>query len=220
MNVKDNIRYTIINQLRKKMELNRFCRAWRKRNLLNNTSPNNIFPIDAVSVGNFSYGELNIITFNNKSKLIIGNFVSIAQNVTFLLDVEHYTNHISTYPFKVQMLHSCAAESFSKGDIIIDDDVWIGYGASILSGVHVGQGAIIASGAVVTKNIPPYAIVCGVPAKITKYRFPEMICEQLMKIDYTKITEDFIRKNIDLFYKEINDVEMASKLISLIQHNE
>ena len=101
---------------------------------------------------------------------MIGNYISIAQNVHFLLDVEHFANHISTYPFKVKLLHSQKSESFSKGDIIIDDDVWIGYGATILSGVRIGQGAVVATGAVVTSDVPPYAIVGGVPAKVIKYR--------------------------------------------------
>ena len=76
---------------------------------------------------------------------------------------------MSTYPFRVKILRSCTSEAFSKGDIVIGDDVWIGYGAIIMSGVHVGQGAIIAAGSVVTKDIPDNAIAVGVPAKVVKY---------------------------------------------------
>ena len=95
-------------------------------------------------------------------------------------------------------------EAISKGDIIVDDDVWIGYGATILSGVHIGQGAVIAAGAVVTKDVPPYAIVGGVPAKVIKYRFSPEIIQQLMKLDYSKLTEDMIRERIDDLYTSLD----------------
>ena len=97
-------------------------------------------------------------------------------------------------------------EAVSKGDIILDDDVWIGYRAIILSGVHIGQGAIIAAGAVVTKDVPPYAIVAGVPARIVKYRFSEDIIKDLEKIDFSLMTKDIIEKHIDELYTKVTTV--------------
>lgn len=182
-----------------------FKKKWNKIHKDSGIIPMNIFPIKLVDVGKYSYGELNIVTFNEKTKLKIGNFVSIAQHVSFLLDVEHPLDHISTYPFKVKILKTKKFEAFSKGDIIVDDDVWIGYGAIIMSGVHIGQGAVIAAGAVVTKNVPPYAIVGGVPAKIIKYRFDENTINKLLKIVFSKMTKDFIDKNIDILYKDCFD---------------
>ena len=73
--------------------------------------------------------------------MTIGNYVSIAENVYFLLDVEHYIDHISTYPFRVKLLQECKSESFAKGNIVVEDDVWIGFGAVIMSGVTIGKGA-------------------------------------------------------------------------------
>ena len=93
----------------------------------------------------------------------------------------------------------------SKGDITVDNDVWIGYGATIMSGVHIGQGAIVAAGAVVTKDVPPYAIVGGVPAKVIKYRFEPELIKELLKIDYSKLTKEKVEKHIDDLYAELKD---------------
>ena len=178
---------------------------WNKLHPESDTIPMNAFSFENVSIGHGSYGELNVVDFGGGNKLIIKNYVSIAQHVSFILNADHYTNHISTYPFQVKTLHITKTESFGKGDIIVDDDVWIGYGATIMSGVHIGQGAVVAAGAVVTKDVPPYAIVGGVPAKVIKYRFePEMI-EELLKVDYCKLTKEDIEKHIDDLYTELKD---------------
>ena len=96
-------------------------------------------------------------------------------------------------------------EGVSKGNIIVDDDVWIGFRSTILSGVHIGQGAIVAAGSLVTKDVPPYAIVGGVPAKVIKYRFsPEMITE-LLKVDYNQLTEELVKEHIEDLYRDLED---------------
>ena len=180
-------------------------RKWKKLHPYSDTIPMNDFDFSHVALGYGSYGELNIVDFGGGNNLIIKNYVSIAQQVSFILNADHYTNHISTYPFKVKTLKSQTSESFGKGNIIVDDDVWIGYGATIMSGVHIGQGAVVAAGAVVTKDVPPYAIVGGVPAKVIKYRFePEMI-EELLKIDYGKLSKEDIEKHIDDLYTELKN---------------
>lgn len=181
-----------------------FRKRWREKNRFNTTIAINLFDIDSVIIGKNTYGGIAVLNYNDFYKLTIGNFCSIATDVMFILDADHYTNHISTFPFKVKLLGE-KQEGVSKGDIIVDDDVWIGYGATIMSGVHIGQGAVIAAGAVVTKDVPPYAIVGGVPAKVIKYRFePEMI-EELLKIDYSKLTKEDIEKHIDDLYKDLKD---------------
>lgn len=137
----------------------------------------------------------------------------------FLLDSEHPTGHISSFPFKVKMLHTEASEALGKGNILVDDDVWIGYGAVVMSGVHIGQGAVIAAGAVVTKDVPPYSIVGGVPAKVIKYRFSAEMITELMRIDYSSLTEELVKEHIKELYNELSDVsqlDWAPKKYELI----
>jgi len=165
----------------------------------------NNFGMEGIQVGVASYGELTIVRFNNRSKVTIGNYTSIAQQVTFLLDADHNLDTLTTFPHKVKTLHALPYEASSKGDILVDDDVWIGYGAKILSGVHIGQGAVIAAGSVVTKDVPPYAIVGGVPAKLIKYRFPSELRRKLEKIDFSRLTESLVRDHIEELYRTVDE---------------
>jgi len=181
-------------------------KRWKNRNLHNKTYLEMRTNISKITVGNYSYGGLNVLNASEKYHLNVGHFCSIAQGVVFAVCVEHPTNTISTFPFKVMCLGSQSYEAISKGDIVVEDDVWIGHGATILSGVRIGQGAVIAAGAVVTKDVPPYAVVGGVPAKVIKYRFPPHIVEELLKVDYGKLTKEMVETHIGALYEELNDV--------------
>lgn len=183
----------------------RMKKEWRKRNKHNFTSISRANSLNYVEVGKYTYGMLNVHVSNGYQKLRIGSFCSIASNVYFLLSAEHNLSTISTYPFRSQLLNSVHMEGMSKGDIIVDDDVWIGYGAIILSGIRIGQGAVVAAGTVVTKDIPPYAIVGGNPAKIIKYRFERKVIDQLVKIDFSSLSKEFIESNITQLYDNVND---------------
>lgn len=196
---------------------------WRRNNRHNETYVIGLCDISKVTVGKGTYGELAIYNESNPNcALDIGNYCSIAHNVSFILSGEHDYSKLSTYPFKVKMKIS-QTEEICKGRIRVDDDVWLGYGATILSGVHIGRGAVVAAGSLVTKNVPPYAIVGGVPAKIIKYRFDEEIIEELLKIDYTKITDVFVRQHIDELYQTImnkTQLEWLSKLDNIDTYHE
>ena len=181
-------------------------RKWRKKNLHNNTFLiNPLFDTDCVSVGKGTYGPINVEMSRHDTCLKIGNFCSIANGVTFVLSAEHNTNLISTYPFKVLYTNVADSEALSKGDIVVDDDVWIGYGATILSGVHIGQGAVIAAGAIVTKNVEPYQIVAGIPAKPIKYRFSEELRDEMLKIDFSKLDLELVENNIEKLYTPLEN---------------
>ena len=186
---------------------------WRRRNRHNHTRAGNFFVADWVSVGKGSYGVLTVHNNNPKYRLAIGNYCSIADEVSFLVANEHNARAVSTYPFPFFLDRYC--EMGSKGDIIVGDDVWIGYRATILSGVTIGQGAMIAAGSVVTKDVPPYAVVGGVPARVIRYRFSQPVMDFLMTLDYGKLDEKMIREHREMLAGDLDGMtaeEIREKL--------
>ena len=139
----------------------------------------------------------------NHDKLQIGKFCSIACGVKFLFNSANHTlSSLSTYPFPL-FFEEWGLEKKdvtnawdNKGDIVIGNDVWIGYEAVILAGVTIGDGAIIGTRAVVTKDVPPYTIVGGVPAKPIKKRFSEETISALLEIQWWNWSEERIARNI------------------------
>ena len=139
----------------------------------------------------------------NKDKLKIGKFCSVACGAKFLFtSANHKMRSLSTYPFPIffeewglDVKNICDAWD-NKGDIVIGNDVWIGYEAVILSGVTIGDGAIIGSRAVVTKDVEPYTIVGGVPAKSIRKRFDDKTILKLENIRWWNWDEKQIRKGI------------------------
>lgn len=182
-------------------------REWLKKNGHNNTVLLEYADISTVKVGNYTYGGLRVKNDRSDRKISIGSFCSIGNDVVFLVGQEHDYSRISTFPFKARCLRSEKFEASSKGDIIIDDDVWIGYGAKILSGVHIGQGAIVGAGAVVTKDVEPYAIVAGIPAKEIRKRFNKNMVEALLKVDYGKLTREIVEAHIEELYEPLVNKE-------------
>lgn len=139
----------------------------------------------------------------NHDKLQIGKFCSIACGAKFLFNSANHTlSSLSTYPFPL-FFEEWGLEKKdvtnawdNKGDIVIGNDVWIGYEAVILAGVTIGDGAIIGTRAVVTKDVPPYTIVGGVPAKPIKKRFSEETISALLEIQWWNWSEERIARNI------------------------
>lgn len=139
----------------------------------------------------------------NGDKLIIGKFCSIACGAKFLFNSANHTQtSLSTYTFPLffeewELEKKNVTKAWdNKGNIIIGNDVWIGYDAIILSGVTIGDGAIIGARAVVTKDVPPYTIVGGVPAKAIRKRFDEKTIKSLLNLKWWDWPEERIAANI------------------------
>ena len=188
-----------------------FKKQWRKANAHNGTWVKAPFDISLVCVGKKTYGCIDPHLSNAVHRLVIGSYCSIADEVRFLVSADHHIHNISTFPFRVHCLQE-TMEGISKGDIIVDDDVWIGYRATILSGVRIGQGAVVAAGAVVTKDVPPYAIVGGVPAKVLSYRFSEDIREALLQVDFSLLDDNTVRQYADALYTPLENVSQLDWL--------
>ncbi|MGC9143865.1 CatB-related O-acetyltransferase [Hydrogenobaculum sp.] len=167
-------------------------------------------------VGKYTYGHIMVYRHDQRVMLEIGSFTSIAAyNVKALLSSGgHFTDYVTTYPLHeffpfyedspppVQPLNS-------KGDMIIGSDVWIGIETLLMPGIKIGDGAVIGAGSVVVKDVPPYAVVGGNPARVLKYRFHQDIIDELLKIRWWDWEDERIReaapflmsKNVEEFIK-------------------
>lgn len=188
----------IIDRIKLKFLLLKAKFIWKKQNRHNNTRMGKICNLSEaelirkskVKIGKNTYGTINIHSSgHNDEGLIIGDNCSISSQAHFLLGGEHDYSCITTFPYK-ELIFGLNGESKTKGKIIIHDEVWVGCNALILSGVKIGKGAIIAAGAVVVKDVPPYAIVGGNPSRIIKYRFSEEIINKLMRVNLAEIKVD------------------------------
>ncbi|MBC3540171.1 CatB-related O-acetyltransferase [Rufibacter sediminis] len=150
-------------------------------------------------------------------KLIIGKFCMIASDVSFIMNgANHLTEAITSYPFAIfgnGWEDAMNGKTYPyKGDTIIGNDVWIGYKATIMAGVQIGDGAIIAAHSVVTKNIAPYTVVGGNPAKVIRKRFTEDQTNKLLKAQWwnwdiekvTKTIHHLTNNNFDFLTEEQN----------------
>ena len=159
------------------------------------------------SIGRYSFGEPTVLNWGEKTTLKIGNYCSIATGVTILLGGEHKTDWVTTFPFwialeefnKLQIFRQIAG---TKGDVVIGNDVWIGTNATILSGVNIGDGAVIGACSVVTKDVPPYSIVAGNPAKEIAQRFDKETIDKLLKIRWWDWDIQRIKDNMSLLLSE------------------
>ncbi|MGE4385679.1 MAG: CatB-related O-acetyltransferase [Endomicrobiaceae bacterium] len=141
----------------------------------------------------------------NNDKLIIGKYCSVACGAKFMFTSgNHAMKSLSTYAFPIFFnewdldLKDITKAWDNKGDIVIGNDVWIGYESVIMQGVHIGDGAIIGTRAVVTKDVPPYTIVAGVPAKPVKKRFDDKTIDKLMAIQWWDWSPEKVKEKLHL----------------------
>lgn len=138
------------------------------------------------SIGRGTYGDLRVRNWGDGATLTMGAFCSVASGVQVLLGGEHRPDWVTTYPFSALWAKGrhLPGHPASKGDVIIGNDVWIGAEAMILSGVTIGDGAVIGARAVVAKDVSPYAIVGGNPARLIRMRFDEATIARLQNLKW------------------------------------
>lgn len=168
-----------------------------------------------VEIGDHTYGKPLVFHWEEDTKLKIGKFCSISDEVKIFLGGNHRADWISTYPFpglpgEWPNAKSIDGHNISKGDVAIGNDVWIGYGANILSGVTIGDGAVIGAFSLVTKDVAPYAIVGGNPAREIKKRFDDEKIEKLLELKWWNWPEDKIKKNLSLLCSQ--EVDKISEI--------
>lgn len=139
-------------------------------------------------IGRHSVGAINVITYaGDASRVTIGNWCSLAAGIEIMPGGNHRMDTVTTY----RMYEGLGLEGskqdgepWSKGDVVIGNDVWLGRGVKILGGVTIGDGAVVAAWSVVTKDVAPYTLVAGVPARPVRQRFPDAIVAGLLRIQW------------------------------------
>ncbi len=170
-----------------------------------------------VVVGQYTYGNPKLLTWTDKDRINIGSFCSIAEEVVIFGGGEHRVDWFTTYPIRIVFGLFGAGEDghpHTKGNTEIGNDVWIGYGAKILSGVSIGSGAVIGAGSVVSKDIPPYAVAAGNPCKLIKYRFEEHIRELLLEAKWWEWPVEKIISNVHLLCGD--DIDALRRVIACL----
>jgi len=154
-----------------------------------------------LEIGDYTYGIPRILSWDEGTRLKIGKFCSIAGEVIVFLGGNHRTDWVTTYPFSdfvdewPEAKHMVGHPA-SKGDVVIGNDVWIGVGAVIMSGVTIGDGAAIAARAVVTRDVEPYCIVGGNPSRLIRKRFDDETIRALLEIRWWDWPVDRIKENM------------------------
>lgn len=175
-----------------------------------------LIPTDSrVFVGRFTYGNPQFMLWDDSEHIRIGSFCSIADEVVIFGGGEHRTDWVTTFPLRIAFGDPLAGKDghpASKGETRIGNDVWIGFRAMVLSGVNIGDGAVIGAGAVVAADVPPYAIVGGNPAKVIRYRFSPKEIQKLLELRWWEWDVNKIKTNAPLLCstnieKLINDHE-------------
>lgn len=181
-----------------------------------------LYKVPNIHIGKHTYGLTahSIMRPTEQASVKIGNFCSFAPGVKILAHVNHPTSIASTYPLKTLFINSRSDQfdkdwtnhdATSKGAISIGHDVWVGLNAIILSGVSIGNGAVIGAGSIVTKDIPSYAIAVGNPAHVIKYRFTVEVIKELEILEWWNLPDKEIESLLPYFYGNINDFLLKLK---------
>ncbi|AGE50078.1 chloramphenicol acetyltransferase [Acanthocystis turfacea Chlorella virus Canal-1] len=167
----------------------------------------NMDPREYVSnTSHMSYGTPHVLDNSTGAKLHWGSFCSVADGVKIYLGGHHRTDYMSTYPFGAINTHIFGVGGYNihpnKGDVHIGSDVWIGADVSIMANVKIGHGAVVGCNAVVTKDVKPYSIVAGNPAKFVRYRFSEEVINELLDIAWWDLPIPLVKQIVPFLMNE------------------
>jgi acetyltransferase-like isoleucine patch superfamily enzyme len=166
----------------------------------------------AMCYGKHSYGgDVKIQVWSRQNAIVrTGSYCSLGANVRFIIDGNHKLDTFSTYPFQ-RVFPNIEPTNYGKEDPTLGSDVWIGNDVVVYSGVRIGDGAVVAGQSVVTKSVPPYAIVGGNPAKLIRYRFDEKTIEGLLDVKWWDLPETFIQTQLIPVKDDITEVIVRCK---------
>jgi acetyltransferase-like isoleucine patch superfamily enzyme len=169
-----------------------------------------------VGIGTYGTPNLYDYTSRNKPSLTIGNYCSIAGEVTILVEGNHRAEFVTTFPIAEILVKSDSkiSTNLDDGPVSIGHDVWIGFGATIV-GCSIGNGAVVAAGSVVVRDVRPFAIVGGVPAREIRRRFPDDVCEALEKIAWWELDKNEVITLAPSLLREPNVIELAERVAQL-----
>ena len=171
-----------------------------------------------ILTGKYSYGAegIRLRSWREGANCYIGSFCSIAKSCTIFLGGIHLTDCATTYPFghinKDTFPTGSDRHPATKGHVIIHNDVWIGENTTLLSGIEIHNGAVITNGAMVTKDVPPYTIVGGNPAKQIRARFPDEIIDELNRIEWWNYPINNINRAIPLLQRPLTHIKEIEEL--------
>ena len=181
------------------------------------------FGVSKVTVGRFTYGTKNLTLreWGEGASLKIGSFCSLASDITVVLGGNHRIDWATTFPFghifqETFGSHKAKGHPATNGDIVIGHDVWIGLDVTLMSGVTIGNGAVIAAGSVVTKDVGPYEVWGGHPAKLLKERFDAPIIAQLEELNWWECDLGTIKKIAPLLSQPMTQ-DVLDKIKAMVE---
>lgn len=168
----------------------------------------------SVKMGKHSYGNIAVARWNSTEDVIVGKYCSIASGCTVYLDGNHNIKSFSSFPFKeIFGWSECAKNNWGKPAPTIGNDVWIGNNVTIYSGANIGDGAAVAGNSVVTKSVPPYALVAGNPARVVRYRFTPQQIADFLRLKWWDLDETTIRTQLMPVLEDTDSVIARLKCI-------